>query len=149
MSLHFLIPHFTLTSFQFYFSHSTSILLGGASHSGKTCFVFTCLKHSLIQPFPTRIVWFYKEWQPIYDSIKQILPQTEFAHGIDNEILEKIQPSENNLVVLDDLMTSAGESKQISKLFTQEAHTKNLTVIFIVQIVFYHGREMRPISLNA
>ena len=82
-------------------------------------------------------------------AAKQILPQTEFSHGIDNEILEKIQASEKNLVVLDDLMTSAGESKQISKLFTQEAHHKNLTVIFIVQNVFYHGREMRTISLNA
>ena len=138
-----------MTSFQFYFSHPTSIVIAGPSRSGKTCFVFTCLKHSLIQPFPTRIVWFYKEWQPIYDRIKQILPQTEFSHGIDNEILEKIQASEKNLVVLDDLMTSAGESKQISKLFTQEAHHKNLTVIFIVQNVFYHGREMRTISLNA
>ena len=84
----------------------------------------------------------------LFRSIKQILPQTHFSHGIDNEILEKIQASEKNLVLLDDLMTSAGESKQISKLFTQEAHHKNLTVIFIVQNVFYHGREMRTISLN-
>ena len=78
-----------------------------------------------------------------------MLPQPEFAYGIDNEILEIIQAAEKNLVVLDDLMTSAGESKQISKLFTLEAHHKNLTVIFIVQNVFYHGREMRTISINA
>ena len=81
--------------------------------------------------------------------IKQILPQTEFAHRSDNENFEIIQASEKSLVVLDDLMTRAGESKQISKLFTQEANHKNLTVIFIVQNVFYHGREMRTISINA
>ena len=99
-------------------------------------------------PFPTRILWFYTEWQPIYDRIKQILPQPEFALGIDNEILEKIQASQKNLVVLADLMTSAGESKQISKLFTQEAHWKNFSVIFIVQNLFCHGRERKSISLN-
>ena len=81
--------------------------------------------------------------------IKQILSQTEFTHGIDNEILENIQASDKNLVVLDDLMTSPGESKQISKLFTQEAHHKNLTVIFLAQNLFYHGRKMRTIRLNA
>ena len=103
-------------------------MIAGPSRSGKTCFVFTCLKHSLIQPFPTRIVWFYKEWQPIYDSIKQMLSQTEFSHGIDNQVLEKIHAWEKNLVVRDDLMNSAGESK-ISKPFTHEARHKNLTVI--------------------
>ena len=46
-------------------------------------------------------------------------------------------------------MTSAGESKQISKLFTKEAHQKYVTVIGIVQNVFYHGRVMRTISLYA
>ena len=52
-------------------------------------------------------------------------------------------------MVIDDLMTSAGDSKQISKLFTQEAHHRNLTVIFIVQNLFYQWREMNTISLNA
>ena len=148
-ALHFLIPHFNMRSFQFYLPSPTSLVIGGHSCSRKTCFVFTCLKPSLIQPFPTRIILFYKEWQTIYDRINQILPQTEFEHGIDNEISEKIQASEKNLVLLDDLMTSAEDSKRISKLFTQEAHQKNLTVIFIVQNVFYHGREMRTISINA
>ena len=96
-------------------------MIAGPTSSGKTWFVFTCLKDSLIQPYPTRFVWFYKEWQPISDRIKQILPQTHFSHEIDDEILEQIRASEKNLVVLDDLMTSAVESTQISKLFNQEA----------------------------
>ena len=39
--------------------------------------------------------------------------QSEFAHGIDNEILERIQPWEKNLVELDDFLTRAGLSKEI------------------------------------
>ena len=133
----------------FSFSHPTTIVIAGPSRSGKTCFVVSCLKYSLIQPFPSRIMWFYKEWQPAYDEVKEFLPTLDFHQGIDNQVLESIQTSERNLVVIDDLMSSAADSKRISKLFTQESHHRNLTVIFIVQNLFYQGREMRTISLNA
>ena len=51
-------------------------------------------------------------------------------------------------MVLDDLLNSAGASKEISKLFTLQGHNKNLTGIFIVQNLFYHYQEMRTFSLN-
>ena len=54
-----------------------------------------------------------------------------------------------DLVVLDDLICNAGDSKQRAQLFTQDAHHKNLSVIFIVQNLFYQWKEMRPITLNA
>ena len=133
----------------FYFSHPTSIVIAGPSRSGKTQFVMKCLRFSLIRPFPTRIIWFYKEWQAGYNEMKKLIPAIEFQEGLDVGLLDGIQISERNLVVLDDLMTSGAESKQISKLFTQESHHKNLTVIFIVQNLFYQGKEMRNISLNA
>ena len=69
----------------------------------------------------------------------------EFAAWIDDGILGSIQASQKNLVVLDDLMTSVGESKQISKIFTPKAHHRNLTVNFIVQNLFSHWREMRTV----
>ena len=137
-----------MDSSRFTFSHPASILVSGPSHSGKTCFVIACLKHSLIQPVPSRIIWFYKEWQPAYEELKESLPTIEFVEGIDENLLEGIRVSERNLVVIDDLMTRAGDSKRVSALFTQESHHRNLTVIFIVQNLFYQGREMRNISLN-
>ena len=73
----------------------------------------------------------------------------EFYHDIPSDILNSISASERNLVVLDYLMSSASSSKQVSQIFTQEAHHRNLTVIFIVQNVFYRGNEMRTISLNS
>ncbi|KAF0138368.1 MAG: hypothetical protein FD143_3671, partial [Ignavibacteria bacterium] len=105
--------------------------------------------HSLIQPHPTRILWFFQEWQPAYDEIKILIPSIEFITGIDSDCLESVNASERNLVVLDDLMATAGDSKKIAKLFTQEAHHRNLTVIFIIQNLFNQGKEMRNISLNA
>jgi hypothetical protein len=133
----------------FYFHHPTSIVVAGPTRSGKTYFVNRCLKHSLIQPFPTRIILFYKEWQPAYDELKILIHTIEFHEGIDQPTLEYVSSAYKNLVIIDDLMSSAGDSKQISKLFTQESHHKNLTVIFLVQNLFHHGKEMRNISLNA
>ena len=46
-------------------------------------------------------------------------------------------------------MTSARESKHISKLFIQEAHHRNWTVIFPIRNLFCQGGEMSSISLNA
>src|SRR3990167_1434163 len=133
----------------FSFHHPTSIVVTGPTRSGKTYFVIKCLKHSLIQPFPNRILFLYKEWQPAYDELKILLPDVEFHEGLDGPLLNSLTGADKNLVIIDDLMSSVGESKQISKLFTQESHHKNLTVIFLVQNLFYHGKEMRNISLNA
>jgi hypothetical protein len=133
----------------FTFVHPTTIVIAGPTRSGKTHFVKNILKHSLIQPHPSRILWLFKEWQPAYDEIKILVPTIEFVNGIDNDKLDSVNASERNLVVLDDLMASAGDSKKISNLFTQEAHHRNLTVIFIIQNLFNQGKEMRNISLNA
>ncbi|KAF0143323.1 MAG: hypothetical protein FD143_3441 [Ignavibacteria bacterium] len=133
----------------FHFHHPTSIVVAGPTRSGKTVFVIKCLKHSLIQPFPNRIIFLYKEWQPAYDDLKTMIPTIEFHEGLDNATLSSVTSADKNLVIIDDLMSTAGDSKLISKLFTQESHHKNLTVVFLVQNLFYHGKEMRNISLNA
>ena len=54
-----------------------------------------------------------------------------------------------NLIVLDDVMTQSGGDKRITDLFTKGSHYRNLSVIYIVQNIFHHGRETRNISLNA
>ena len=133
----------------FSFQHPTSIVIAGPTRSGKTFFVIKCLRHALIQPFPSRIIYLYKEWQSAYEELKLLIPAIEFHEGIDEESLNSITVAEKNLVIIDDLMSSAGDSKRISHLFTQESHHKNLTVMFLVQNLFYQGKEMRNISLNA
>ena len=54
----------------FYFSHPTSLIIAGPTKSGKTKFTQNLLRYSLIQPFPNRIIWLYKEWQPIYNELQ-------------------------------------------------------------------------------
>ena len=133
----------------FSFIHPSTILISGPTQSGKTHFVTEVISNKLIQPFPNRIIWLYKEWQDTYERLKAIVPEIVFHRGIQEELLESITPTETNLVVIDDLMGQAAESKKITELFTQESHHRNLTVILIVQNLFYRGKEMRTISLNA
>ena len=116
---------------------------------GKTRLLVKALKENLFHPVPTRLIWVYGEWQPSYDEIRAFWPKVEFEREMTQELYETIYSDQNNLVVLDDKMNDDGGSKTLAKLFTQGAHHRNLTVVFIVQNLFHQGESMRSVSLNA
>ena len=53
------------------------------------------------------------------------------------------------MLVLDDQMCDASDSKQLARLFTQGSHHRNLTVIYFGQNVYDKGKSSRTVSLNA
>jgi len=55
---------------------------------------------------------------------------------------------ESCLVILEDLLTDDGYSKQVYELFTRGSHHRNISVILITQNLFHQGRYCRDISLN-
>ena len=75
-------------------------------------------------------------------------PTIQFHSDIDNSIFDSINPAERNLVILDDVMSEAGDSKSVAKLFTQGSQNRNMTVVFLVQNLFHQAKQMRNISLN-
>ena len=132
------------------FIHPSTFLLAGPTGSGKTYFVSRLLCEHLIFPFPTRIIWIYSEWQCAYELLRSKIPTIEFRKGPSSQKLyEEISPHERNLIVLDDQMTNAGKSKELSKLFVQGSHHKNLSVFYLVQNIFDKGKEHRTVSLNS
>ena len=52
----------------FHFKHPTTIQVSKPTR-GKTKLVRRILEKQLIQPFATRIIWVYSEWQSDYDMI--------------------------------------------------------------------------------
>ena len=116
---------------------------------GKTRMLVRSLKEGMFTPPPTRIIWVYGEWQGIYDEIKVHFPFIEFEKEMSPGLYESINREDRNLVILDDKMNDDGGSKTIAKLFTQGAHHRNLTVVFIVQNLFHQDSSMRTISLNS
>ena len=138
-----------MSSYDISFRHPTTIQVSGPTGSGKTRFVLRLLEDRLLRPSPSRIVWVYSEWQPDYEKVKALFPETEFVRGYSEELYDTFDPGENNLLVIDDQMSEASDSKSLAKLFTKGSHHRNLTVIYLVQNMFDQGKSSRTVSLNS
>ena len=138
---------------RFQLLHPFTALVAGMTGSGKTVWVQTLIehRHDVIKPPPQRIVWSYSQWQPAYDTMIRNVPGIEFVKGIPHELDEEwyFNPKINNLMVIDDQMAETSNDKRILNLFTKGSHHRNLSVIFLVQNVYFQGKIMRTLSLNA
>jgi hypothetical protein len=82
--------------------------------------------------------------------MSRTLPNIEFVRGIPDNLEEDsyFDPSVNNLIILDDLMTAAKNDNRVGDLFTKGSHHRSLSTIYVVQNVFAQGRASRDVSLN-
>ncbi len=137
------------SSFDLSLKHPRRFIIYGPSGSGKTTFV-------------EKLLYYMKELFGFYfDNIiycsGQSFPEFNFIHGIelkkimniDKSILDKIQPSSKNLLILDDNMHNVANDIIISDLFTKLSHHKNISVILLVQNLFPKSKYMRDISSNS
>ena len=63
--------------------------------------------------------------------------------------MNKFKPSENNLIVLDDLMQECINDPEILSLFTVGTHHTSTSVFFLTQNIFSKGKYSRDLSLNS
>lgn len=120
--------------------HPFTMVCAGPTGAGKTEFTIKLIENMnhMIRPQIDEVLWSYNQWQDSYLRI----PNVTFHQGI-----PEIQKSSlNRLLIIDDQMDCAD---LVSSIFTRESHHKNISVIYIVQNLFYHHKEMRTISLNA
>lgn len=138
-----MIQHF------FTFKHPTTILVAGPTQAGKTEFVIKLLhsRNDLFSPIPDRIHWAYgaKNEKQI-SKIQSIDNSITFSEGFPD--LNDFDPSQNNLLILDDLMEEIGKNQDCSNLFTRGSHHNNITVIGIIHNLFNQSKYARTISLN-
>ena len=138
-----------MSDLDFSFKHPTTIQVSGPSRCGKTRLVLRILEKQVIQPFPTRILWVYSEWQKDYKEAAFIYPHIEFVQGWQDDIYDRIKPNERNLLIVDDQMDEAGSSKTLTKLFTKGSHHRNLTILYLLQNMYNSGSSQRTVSLNS
>ena len=83
--------------------------------------------------------------------MQRIIPGIEFVKGIPANIEDEqlLNPAIQNLIVIDDLMSEASNDKRICDLFTKGSHHRNLSVICLVQNLFYQVKESHTMSLNS
>ena len=128
------------------FNHPFCMQLVGPNHSGKTYWLSQLLRDRAqhIRPAPEKVVYCYTHWQPAYDFMQA--DGIEFHEGLPSSIY--INTLSDCLLVLDDLMDVAVNDKKLMNLCTEGSHHKNISVVFIMQNLYPHGRESKTISLN-
>lgn len=127
----------------FQFKTPTTIMVCGSTGVGKTVLIFKVIKNrtQLFDKPPEEIIWCYGAYQEVFERYK---PDITFHQGlIDVETLDR---TKHKLIVIDDLMHAL--NRDIAQMFTVYSHHKNITVIFIMQNIFYKNQFMRDIALN-
>ncbi|CAC5384164.1 unnamed protein product [Mytilus coruscus] len=105
--------------------------VSGPTSCGKTYFLKQLLQNlDIVSPKPRRIIWLYRRWQPLYEEKKNTVLPVQFIQGIplDLENDSFLDPTERNLIILDDLMSTAAKDPRITDLFTEGSHHRNLSV---------------------
>lgn len=134
----------------------TTQMLVGSSGSGKTTFIQGVLKHKaeLFTEDPCLIVYYYKEAQPAFQSMKRVIPGIKFIQG-SPESMEDVKEAlmaaprhKHKLLVFDDVMDE--HLHVISHVFTVFSHHGHTSAFFLAQAAFDSKRpEFRTISTNA
>lgn len=123
------------------------LIVAGPSGSGKTVLLRKILEYrkTLFNTEPKKILWCYGQMQEAYDVPIKNTRVTYFDGFPSKDELIEMRP---NLIIVDDLMSELSGDKEMANLFTKFSHHMNIDVIFVVQNIFHHGKEMRTISLN-
>ena len=128
--------------------HPFTCIVSGPSGSGKSSLIKSIIEENVIEPRPNKIVWLYAEDQPLYKSLKND-NRVNFIKGIPDDLESQFDIRDNNVLILDDLMTQLHSDERLTRLFSVGSHHKNLSVVFIIHNLFHQGKEMRTLSLNS
>ena len=94
-----------------------------------------------------QIMYCYGEYQPIFDEIRQNMPEIQFYEGFPD--VEGItDPSFHTLMIIDDLQNELLDNLELANLFTKGSHHRSISVIFLQQALFNKGKFSRLCSLN-
>ena len=122
------------------------LIIGGGSGTGKTTFLQRLVNEGHFSSPFEKIVYCYPDY--LIDPPVEFDPIVDFRPGIGDLEFYSSLPK-NTLIILDDLMSECGESKDIMKLFTVIARKRQLSIIFLVQNMFDKSKQFRNIRLNA
>ncbi len=123
--------------------------ISGPSGSGKTVWVKKFLENvaQMIDQKVDQIIYCYGEYQPIFDEIRQSVPDIQFFEGFP-DIKSRTDPSFHTLMVIDDLQNELGDNVELANLFTKGSHHRRISVIFLQQALFNKSKYSRLCSLN-
>ena len=89
----------------------------------------------MIHPPPDRILYCYGEWQDMFTQMQGV----EFVRGLNEDLVKRENLSGHTVLVIDDLADEVDE-KLIGALFTKLSHHRSISVIFLLNNIFYRNR---------
>lgn len=134
--------------------HPFRMIVAGPSMSGKTVFVTELIKNAfqLIDSQINNIVWFYGIRTKILENIltyETYKTKISLIEGFPDSIEKYIQSNANNLFIFDDLMLESVSNKDLTEIFTRKSHHLNISIILIMQDIFYKGTERKTFLRNS
>ena len=131
------------------FEHTFSMLIVEASNTGKTTFVrqLLGLGEQMIKGALEVIFYCYGAYQPMFEEMKQELPNIKFIEGFPPDFLDRINPQQRSLLVPDNMTTSLVIDVSMTELFSKTRHL-NLSIIFLLHNLFAQGKSIRTVHLN-
>jgi len=131
------------------FKHPFNCIVSAPTKSGKTELVKKIVVNArhIIEPTPELIIWSHTEWQTTYSDLLNKLPAIKFIEGLPNFHDLKNNKSTPKLLILDDMMQEMKNDSRLNELFTRGSHHWNLSIIHILQNLFFDG--IRTSRINA
>ena len=101
------------------------------------------MRHLLIDHEFDYLIWCYGQENSFIRKLQnQCLGLPTTTHfGIPSSFDSHVQHGKRGLFVLDDLMQTAGNSTELTNLFCNRVQHDNVSVILLLQNLFYHGKE--------
>ena len=119
--------------------------LAAGTKCGKTTWTTRFVKDALnlINPPPEEIYWAYGEWQDAYNNLP---PNVKLIEGLPD--IESFKNKTRKLLICDDLMRNFAKQKdELCRLFCQGSHHFHLSVIHLVQNLFFSN--LRDARINS
>ena len=129
----------------FALKHPFSCIIAGPSQSGKSTWLSKVLKSDLIQPPPSRIVWFYTEWQGLYKRLQEDISNIYFVKGMPQD-LDKYMKS-GTMLIFDDMQSELND--EVTLLFTKYGHHRGVSCFLLLQNALLQSKNNRTCSINA
>ena len=134
----------------------STVLVCGASGSGKTTFILNMLRHkaNVIQKGAniTNVLFFYNTWQPLYDTMKQEHLVSTWINDAPTvpdlkDLTESFRRKAGSICIIDDFLLDV--SKDITEIFTVISHHYKICVFLLSQSIFPKNPFFRELSINA
>jgi hypothetical protein len=130
------------------FNECSSIMVAGATSSGKTMWTYKVLRNlDVFKQPPDAIMYCYGVWQTLFEDI-EMLPNLTMHQGLPTDLDDWAPQASHRLLVIDDLMDKVVNDMDMSLLFTQGCHHKHISIIYITQNLYLQGKYARTVSLN-